>query len=181
MQELEESYAACVSTNCLARSFCPQCAPADFPTTSLGEKNSIALEQELRQSLEPTYQSFFDSRTQAQAEASTSYANLLPAAARSNPSAYAAALDLSVAAPTSLEEALALGRRVMQGELVQTGGGKTPAAAAKKGKGKNADDDAGGETSQEAMQRRVAEAQIEVRLTGSTNDAPCTRASGHGF
>ena len=180
MQELEESYAACVSTNCLARSFCPQCAPADFPTTSLGEKNSIALEQELRQSLEPTYQSFFDSRTQAQAEASTSYANLLPAAARSNPSAYAAALDLSVA-PTSLEEALALGRRVMQGELVQTGGGKTPAAAAKKGKGKNADDDAGGETSQEAMQRRVAEAQIEVRLTGSTNDAPCTRASGHGF
>ncbi|TKA51341.1 hypothetical protein B0A53_05272 [Rhodotorula sp. CCFEE 5036] len=132
MQELEESYAA------------------------------IALEQELRQSLEPTYQSFFDSRTQAQAEASTSYANLLPAAARSNPSAYAAALDLSVAAPTSLEEALALGRRVMQGELVQTGGGKTPAAAAKKGKGKNADDDAGGETSQEAMQRRVAEAQIET-------------------
>lgn len=171
---------ASVSTNHLACSFCPQCAPADFPTTSLGGKNSIAREQELRQSLEPTYQSFFDSRTQAQAEASTSYANLLPAAARSNPSAYAATLDLSVAAPTSLEEALALGRRVMQGELVQTGGGKTPAAA-KKGKGKNADDDAGGETSQEAMQRRVAEAQIEVRLTGSTNDAPCTRASGHGF
>ncbi|KWU44790.1 hypothetical protein RHOSPDRAFT_17350, partial [Rhodotorula sp. JG-1b] len=127
MQELEQSYAA------------------------------IAREQELRQSLEPTYQSFFDSRTQAHAEASTSsyYANLLPAAARSNPSAYAATLDLSVAAPTSLEEALALGRRVMQGELVQT-------PAAKKGKGKTADDDAGGETSQEAMQSRVAEAQIET-------------------
>lgn len=140
----------------------------------VSRKNSIAREQELRQSLEPTYQSFFDSRTQAQAAASTSYANLLPAAARSNPSAYAATLDLSVAAPTSLEEALALGRRVMQGELVQTGGaGKTPVA--KKGKGKTAEDVPGEETLQEAMQRRVAVAQIDVRGNGSSNDAVCTR------
>ncbi|GAA5991029.1 hypothetical protein JCM10908_006510 [Rhodotorula pacifica] len=132
MQELEDSYAA------------------------------IAREQELRQSLEPTYQTFFDSRTQAHAEASTSYSTLsLPAAARSNPSAYAATLDLSVPAPTSLEEALAIGRRVLSGEMVvspREGGGKTPA---KKGKGKNK---AGGEeeTPAEVMQRRVAEAQIET-------------------
>ncbi|BGP56525.1 hypothetical protein JCM8202v2_004146 [Rhodotorula sphaerocarpa] len=133
MQELEDSYAA------------------------------IAREQELRQSLEPTYQSFFDARTQAHAEASTSYASLLPAAARSNPSAYAATLDLSVSAPTSLKEALALGRRVMRGELVRSDGGKTPARKTVKGKGKLAADEADEATTpQEVMQRRVAEAQLET-------------------
>ncbi|GAA5860867.1 hypothetical protein JCM3774_003169 [Rhodotorula dairenensis] len=128
MQELEDSYAA------------------------------IAREQELRQSLEPTYQSFFDTRTHAHASTSqASIDSLLPAAARSNSAAYAATLDLSVAAPTSLEEALALGRRVMQGDLVRKdGGGK----AAKKGKGKlDADVD---ETLQDAIQRRITEAQIDT-------------------
>lgn len=91
-------------------------------------------------------------------------------AIRSNPSSYAATLDLSIPAPTSLEEALAIGRRVMEGQLVRSDGGKTPA---KKGKGKakaTADDD---ETPQEAMQRRVAAAQIDVSFLSLSR-------SGHG-
>ncbi|BGP17595.1 hypothetical protein JCM10213_001245 [Rhodosporidiobolus nylandii] len=124
MQELEENYAA------------------------------IAHEQALRQSLEPVYQSFFDRRTSAHAAASTSYASLAPASFTPGDLAkYAASLDLSRPAPTTLDEALALGRSLLAGEGVKSQKG------GKKGKGKERADDA---EESDGLDRRILDAQIET-------------------
>ncbi|GAA5972034.1 hypothetical protein JCM11641_002464 [Rhodosporidiobolus odoratus] len=118
---------------------------------------AIAHEQELRQSLEPVYQTFFDRRTEAHAAASTSYATLLPPTLTTDGLAkYAASLELSRPNPTSLEEALELGRSLLAGEGV-----KDKQQGGKKGKGKaRADDPAEG--SEDGLDRRILDAQIET-------------------
>ncbi|GAA6011672.1 hypothetical protein JCM10207_004203 [Rhodosporidiobolus poonsookiae] len=116
---------------------------------------AIAHEQELRQSVEPVYQSFFDRRTEAHATASTSYATLAPPTARDNLGKYAASLDLSRPTPTSLDEALALGRALLAGEGVKPEKPK----GAKKGKGKEKAEEL---DESEALDRQILEAQIET-------------------
>ncbi|BGP01040.1 Proteophosphoglycan ppg4 [Rhodotorula toruloides ATCC 204091] len=128
---------------------------------------AIATEQTLRQSLDPVYQSFFDARTAAHQTASTSYSSLLPPALSASsskspptPATYAASLDLSLPTPTTLDEALALGRRLLQGEGVRE---DVPAKGKKSAKGKGKEKDVGaGETTQDVLQRRITEAQVDT-------------------
>ncbi|BGP49278.1 hypothetical protein JCM10450v2_005162 [Rhodotorula kratochvilovae] len=90
---------------------------------------AIAAEQAARHALEPPYQAFFDRRSAA-------HERPPPAKAWDAPAAFAGQLDVvraGAAEVASLEEARALGRRVLKGELVR------PAPEApkdKKGKGK---------------------------------------------
>ncbi|BGP25769.1 mtw1 kinetochore complex, DSN1 [Rhodotorula toruloides] len=128
---------------------------------------AIATEQTLRQSLDPVYQSFFDARTAAHQIASSSYSSLLPPALSAltsknplKPSTYAASLDLSLPTPTTLDEALSLGRRLLQGEGVRD---DVPPKGKKGAKGKGKETDGGGgETVQDVLQRRISEAQVDA-------------------
>ncbi|GAA5908759.1 hypothetical protein JCM6882_008199 [Rhodosporidiobolus microsporus] len=132
---------------------------------------AIAHEQELRESLEPVYQSFFDRRSTAHSTASTSYPSLLPptlsstSAPTPTPEAlakYASTLDLSRPAPRTLDDALELGRALLAGQGVKEQ--KPSASSAKKGKGRAslAASAVAEEGEAEGVDRRILEAQIET-------------------
>ncbi|GAA5825154.1 hypothetical protein JCM11251_006122 [Rhodosporidiobolus azoricus] len=129
---------------------------------------AIAYEQELRQSLEPAYQSFLDRRSDADASASETYSSLLPptlsTASSSTPTPealakYASSLDLSRPAPTTLEEALELGRGLLAGEGIKE---VKSTAGGRKGKGRVSLAPSAMEEEAEGVDRRILEAQIET-------------------
>ncbi|GAA5875728.1 hypothetical protein JCM8547_007051 [Rhodosporidiobolus lusitaniae] len=122
---------------------------------------AIAHEQEVRQILDETYQTFFDRRAASHSSYSsdTFYTSLSPPSLpdASSPPAYAASLDLSKPAPMTLEEALELGRSLIRGEGVKpdaVAGGK------KKGKGK---EKAQEDMPSEGLDRRILDAQIATK------------------
>ncbi|CEQ41236.1 SPOSA6832_02907, partial [Sporobolomyces salmonicolor] len=115
---------------------------------------TIAHEQTLRQSLEPLYSSFFARRTQSHASSSNS-ALVTPVDLVS----LASSFDLSRPAPTSLEEAVELGRSLLaEAEEDRVKGKKV------KGKGKGKAGEEENAAAEDALERAVKKTLVEVRF-----------------
>ncbi|GAA5868365.1 hypothetical protein JCM1840_005657 [Sporobolomyces johnsonii] len=113
---------------------------------------AIAHEQTLRQSLEPLYSSFFGRRTQSHASSSTSALTTLV-----DPVSLASSFDLSRPAPTSLAEALELGRSL----LAEAKEDKVKGKKAKgKGKGKAGEEE--NAAAEDALERAVKDSLVET-------------------
>ncbi|GAA5955920.1 hypothetical protein JCM21900_003873 [Sporobolomyces salmonicolor] len=113
---------------------------------------TIAHEQTLRQSLEPLYSSFFARRTQSHASSSNS-ALATPVDLVS----LASSFDLSRPAPTSLEEALELGRSLLaEAEEDRVKGRKV------KGKGKGKAEEEETAAAEDALERAVKKTLVET-------------------
>ncbi|GAA6028730.1 hypothetical protein JCM8097_007366 [Rhodosporidiobolus ruineniae] len=132
---------------------------------------AIGTEQEARQTLESTYNAFFDRRASSLASSSSSASSLRPPALPSSADAfqpspadlarYASSLDLSsLPAPSSMDDALELGRRLLAGEGVKPG----DAAAADAGAGKRRRTIQAAEVAPvvDVMDRRILDAQIDT-------------------